>query len=130
MGAIACCVVRCDAEDRNLGRDLLELLHGGVAIDGNVSASSGCAGEVTAQDRRSSSRIDILEAHSFSAAMTQDGATIGRSHVEDPVRVLAEHRHEIALTIVLGYDHRKRDDAARAPSRHRKRRETVWPDPS
>jgi hypothetical protein len=96
---------------------------------GMWARAPGAAGEVPAQDRPPSWRIDVLEAHSFSAAMTQDGATTGRPHVENPVRVLAEHRYEIALAFVLCDHHRKRNDAARAPSRHLKRRETGRPDP-
>ena len=92
-----------------------------MAIDRYVGPGSGRARQVSAQDRRPSFRIDVLEAHGLAAAMAQHRPATGRPHVAHPVRALAEHRHQVALAFVPGDDYRKRDDAARAPSRNLQR---------
>src|SRR6266545_7381177 len=74
--------------------------------------------QVTPQDRGAGVRINFLEAHDLAAAMAQHHSSPGRTDVTDPVRVLAEHRHEIALTLVVGHDHRERNQTAAAAAAH------------
>jgi hypothetical protein len=46
----------------------------------------------------------------------ENGLSVGGAHIGDPVDALAEHRDEVALALVVGDDHRKRDATAAPPT--------------
>src|SRR5512132_308638 len=50
--------------------------------------------------------------------MPQHHSSLGRTDVTDPVRVLAEHRHEIALALAVRLDHWERNQTAAAAAAH------------
>src|SRR3989442_2053110 len=127
--AFVCSLGGRDAEERNLGRDLRELLDGSMANDGDVGPSSGRALQVPTQDRRPSLYRDVLEAEASRRPLAEHGPAAGSLHVVKPVRALTEHRHQVTLGLVIRDQHRKRDDAAAAPSPDLARLGTLGPDP-
>ena len=50
--------------------------------------------------------------------MPQHRLAIGCTDVADPVRVLAEHRDEVALAVVVRHHHRERKQTARTVATH------------
>src|SRR5439155_20554519 len=91
--------------------------------------SSGRALQVPTQDRRPSLYRDVLEAEASRRPLAEHGPAAGSLHVVKPVRALTEHRHQVTLVLVIRDQHRKRDDAAAAPSPDLERRGTLGPDP-
>jgi hypothetical protein len=57
--------------------------------------------------------------------MAQHGPSTGGADVEQPVRILAEHRDQIPLTLVIRHDERKREHPAGAASGHFQRHENA-----
>jgi len=107
-----------DAEDRELPGDPVELRQRGVTVHRHMGPSSRGQVEVAAQNRRAGADLDLFEVDGLTAAMAQRHVPAGRADITDPVRLLAEHRHQIALTMVVRDNHREGDDAAGAPTRH------------
>jgi hypothetical protein len=67
-----------------------------------------CQRQVPAHDRRSGVGVDVLDADRLAAAVAQHGMIAGGPDVAQPVRVLAEHRHQVLLALVVDDDQRKR----------------------
>jgi hypothetical protein len=93
--------------------DLLELLQWGALIDWKVGTPARGHLEVAPQDRSTKARIDLLENNLLGATMPQHRLASGCAYVAHPVCLLAEHRDEIPLAVVLRSDHGERE----APSR-------------
>src|SRR5207244_4188144 len=109
--------------------DPVELFERGTAIDRDVGTSSRRERQVPTQDRRPPFRSDLLEVQGLTPPMAQHRSAPSGPHVAYPVRVLAEHRHEIALAFVVRDHHRERDDTAAAPSPNLQHPGTLRPDP-
>jgi hypothetical protein len=105
--------------------DLLELLQRGVQVHGYVRSGPGGDGQVATQDRRSRPGLDLFEVHILGMATSQYRPSAGRPDVVHPARLLAEHRHQVALAFIVGDDHRERDGATAAPPSHLQRRRTL-----
>jgi hypothetical protein len=61
--------------------------------------------------------------------MAQHGPSTGGANVEQPVRILAEHRDQIPLTLVIRHDERKREHSAGAAAGHFQRHEMLRQQP-
>jgi len=97
-----------DPEDRVLTGDPLELRQRGVPVHRQVRPGSRGDREVAPQDGRPVTGLHLLQAHLLAAAAAQDRAAAGRADVAHPVRVLAEHRHQVPPALVLSDYHRER----------------------
>src|SRR6266545_6674640 len=95
--------------------DTLELLDRCPAIHGDVRAGPGGAFEVPAQDRGSLARSYFLEVNDVAMSVTQDRPAAGRANVTHPVGVLAQHRHQVPLALVVRDDDGKGDRPAGPP---------------
>lgn len=80
------------------------------------------------------SGVDLFEADGLAPVMTQDSPATGDADVVHPVRVLAEHRHQVELALVLamtsGNEITRRRSLADGDTRRRGRSlgpaETAW----
>lgn len=86
-----------------------------------VRACSWSQLKVALEDRRAGFGVDLLESHRFAAAMTQYDLAVRRTDVGHPVDALAEHRDQIPLSSIVGYDNGKRADLPRFPAPHLQR---------
>jgi hypothetical protein len=77
---------------------------GSPPIHRDVRARSRRDLKIAPQDRRSSARINFLQAHRFTVAVTENRPSTGRPHVGYPIRALTEHCHEIAFALVVRHD--------------------------
>jgi hypothetical protein len=91
-----------------------------------VGSGSWCDCEVPAQDRCPQLGFDLLELHELAAGAVQHRPPLGGADVADPVRVVTEHGHDVSLTLMLGHDHGKRDQASGTPSRDLERDGSGW----
>jgi hypothetical protein len=64
---------------------------------------------VSAQDRSPLGGVDLHQPHLLAAASAQHGPAAGGTQVLHPVRAIAEHGHQIPLSLVLGHHDRERD---------------------
>jgi hypothetical protein len=74
----------------------------------HVPGHLGPEGEVAVQDGRTHRGIDFFQAHPLAPAVPQHRPAAGRADVAHPVRVLAEHRHHVAVTLIVRDDQGKR----------------------
>src|SRR5260370_376891 len=74
---------------------------GSPPIYGDVRAGSRRDLQVTPQHWGAGARINFLEAHCFTVAMTKDRLPSGCPHVGHPIRVFTEHGYEIAFALVV-----------------------------
>ena len=88
--------------------DLLELLQWRALIDGKVSTPARSHLEVALQDRGTHARIDLFKHDVLASAVPQRGLASSRTDIAGPVRLLAKHRHEVPLSVVLRDHHRER----------------------
>lgn len=79
---------------------------------------SRCQGEIAAQDGRTSADLDLFETYGLAAAVPQHHAPVGRTDVAHPVHVLAEHRHQIVVALMVRDHQGQRDTAARTAPAH------------
>lgn len=79
---------------------------------------SRCQGEIAAQDGRTSADLDLFETYGLAAAVPQLHAPVGRTDVAHPVHVLAEHRHQIVVALMVRDHQGQRDTAARTAPAH------------
>lgn len=80
-------------EDRELGRDPVEVLQRGPPVHRYVSAGSWREGEVAAQDRPAGPGIDLCQTYGVAAAMPQHHPSLCGTDITHPVRVPAQHGH-------------------------------------
>ncbi len=66
----------------------------------------------------------------MSSNLTENGSTVGRPHVADPVRLVSQHRHEVPLALEVSDDSGKDNRLARSPSHDFKRHYAVRSDAS
>ena len=105
---------RADPEHREPVGHLRELRERRPAVHRDVRATARCDLQVPPQDRRPGGRVDLVEQHRLGDTVAQDRVPARGPHVVHPARALAEHRHEVALTLVARYHHRQGDDPAGA----------------
>src|SRR5450631_2064562 len=105
--------------------DLLELLQRCMPVHRYVRSGPGCDGQVATQDRRSRPGLDLFKVHSLGISTSQYRPSAGRTDVLHPARLLAEHRHQVALAFIVGDDHWERNGATAAPPSHLQRRRTL-----
>src|SRR3954471_13600546 len=96
-----------DAEHRVAGGDPLELPDRSVPVHGKVRPGTGGQRKIAAQDGPARARLDLLQHHRPPPAASDGRPTPGGADVADPVGVLAQHRDEVLLSAMVGYDQRK-----------------------
>jgi len=87
---------------------------GALPVHPQLCPGAGSEREITPQDRRAVTNRDLHQAHGPGTGMPQHHMVLGRTDVAHPVRVVAEHRHQI----VVGDHQRQRDEPARATPGH------------
>jgi hypothetical protein len=102
---------------------------GRVAVGLDVGAGAGGDRQVPAQDGWPLLDRHLLQAHLLVPTVAQHRPAVGGPDVAHPVRLLAQHRHEVAVAVHLGDHHGERDDAPAAPAPHLELRHAARPDP-
>jgi hypothetical protein len=96
--------------------DPFELLERSLWIHWDVGAGPRRELQVALENRGTGAWINLLETHRFAATtMAENRLPPSCADVGHPVHVLAEHRHEIALALVVGDNHRERSAPATKP---------------
>jgi hypothetical protein len=103
-----------DPENRIAHGDLLELRERGRRVDREVGTRARCELEVALEYRCALARRHFNEPDRLAVTVVQHGFAAGCLDVLDPVGARTEHRHEIARTLVVGYDYRQLDRLAAA----------------
>lgn len=102
-----------DVEDREPVRDPREFLQWRPPVHRKEGPGSRCPQQVGAEDGRTVAGVHLVEADNLMPSVPRHCAAVRRTDVAHPVGALAEHRHQVALTLVVRDDDRKRDEAAR-----------------
>ena len=107
LWAVACTPwVSNNPEDRKCRRDLCECRQRCILVHRHVGARSRCALQVRLQDRGTLVDGHLVEVDRLTTATVQHGSATGSPHVADPLPIIAEHRHQVPLSIDDGNHHR------------------------
>ncbi len=107
-----------DPKDRNASGNRREISEWRVAVDTDVWTRLGGEFQIPAQDRRSLVDRHILQKHGFTRPAPEHSPALGRPNIANPVQPLAEHCHEVSLTVPVGDHHGQHEETAAAPSHH------------
>src|SRR5450631_1464744 len=81
-------------------------------------ARTGGEFQIPAKDRRPLVNRHILQKYGFTRPAPEHSPALGRPNIANPVRPLAEHCDEVALTVPVGDHHGQGEETAAAPSHH------------
>ena len=89
-----------------------------------------CKLQVALENRGTGAWINLLETHRFAATtVAENRLAPSCADVGHPVHVLPEHRHEIALPLVIGDHHRERSAPATKPTADLERVQSLRSEP-
>ncbi len=83
-------------------RDALELLDRAAGAELENGAGPQRPLEVGPEDWRALSDGHFFEKDSAAPAVADDSVSVRCTHVPDPLRVIAKHRHQVASAFVVG----------------------------
>jgi hypothetical protein len=78
------------------------------AVDRKEWAGAGCELEISAQDRGAMTGEVLHHGHVLALALQQNSMIVG-AQVAHPVRLVAQHGHQVAVTLVGDDNYGKRD---------------------
>jgi hypothetical protein len=100
---------RPDAKDRLPGGDPRELVERRRRVERDVRSRPRRKLQIALQDRSTNAGVGLLQTHGFTAAVPENGPSVRGPNIGHPVHVRAQHRDEIALAVVVGDYHGRRD---------------------
>jgi hypothetical protein len=94
-----------DPKDWNATGNRREVSERRVPVHTDMWTGTGGEFQIPAKDRRPLVNRHVLQKHGFTRPAPEHSPALGRPNIANPVRPLAEHCDEVALTVPVGDHH-------------------------